>query len=131
MLTLVCSILMPLPLYSVTAAHAMDARVRNQLIRLDPLTRLEQRCNLEAMERITRENRRYDVDKVPAYAYFDPTIKSRGIQAQGAAMRSCGVWYKLSYSCRTKDNYLGIESFKYKVGKVIPKEKWENHFLVP
>ncbi|TNV09563.1 DUF930 domain-containing protein [Ochrobactrum teleogrylli] len=122
---------MPLPLQSVTVAHSMDARVRSQLIRLDPLTRLEQRCNLEAMERITRENHHYDVDKVLAYAYSDPTIKSRGIQAQGAAMRSRGVWYKLSYSCRTKDNYLGIVSFNYNIGGVIPKKDWDHHYLVP
>lgn len=114
-----------------TASNAMDTRVKTQLLQLDPLTRLEQRCNLEAMEHITRDNPNFDVDKVLAYAFSDPLTLNRGIKAKGAAMRSKGSWYKLSYKCNTKDNYMTITSFKYKIGRFIHQNEWAKHYLVP
>jgi len=42
---------------AVSPSFAMNASEKAQLEKLDPATRLEQRCDVEAMERITREQK--------------------------------------------------------------------------
>ncbi len=49
---------------------AMTALEKAQLEKLDPATRLEQRCDVEAMEQISRDERKLSVDKVLAYAFL-------------------------------------------------------------
>ncbi len=122
-------------LLSLTAmnlpAAAMNASEKAQLERLDPATRLEQRCDVEAMERISREQAKFSVDKVLAYAFSDPVVKENSIQADGAAFRSREHWYKLSYACKTDDEHIKILSFSYTIGSEVPQNQWDKHYLVP
>ena len=112
-------------------ANAMTALEIAQLKKLDPATRLEQRCDVEAMEVINRSEAGFSPDKVLAYAFSEPTIKPQSIVAKGAALRSRNQWYRLSYSCKTDTDRMTILSFKYKLGDIVPHDQWDAHYLVP
>lgn len=117
---------------SVSApSMAMTALEKAQLEKLDPATRLEQRCDVEAMERISRDERKFSVDKVLAYAFSDPVAGTNIIQADGAAFRSHEHWYKLTFVCKTDDEHINVVSFDYDIGDEVPQDQWDKHYLVP
>ncbi|NKB78493.1 DUF930 domain-containing protein [Brucella daejeonensis] len=109
----------------------MNASEKAQLERLDLATRLEQRCDVEAMERISREQKKYSVDKVLAYAFSDPVTRKNSIKADGAAFRSREHWYRLSFVCKTDEEHINIVSFRYNIGAEVPRNQWDRHYLVP
>ncbi len=116
---------------AVFPSFAMNASEKAQLEKLDPATRLEQRCDVEAMERITREQGKFSVDKVLAYAFSDPVTKKNSIKADGAAFRSREHWYRLSFVCKTDQDHINIVSFRYDIGDEVPQDQWDRHYLVP
>lgn len=83
------------------------------------------------MDRILADARRFNPDKVLAYAFGDPKLAKDSMTATGAAFRSRGVWRHLAYSCTTDSDHLKIVSFDYKIGKTVPRPKWAKHYLVP
>jgi len=110
-------------------AMAIDANVLRQLNVLAPEERLEQRCDIEAMERIAKEQKGMKPDKVIAYAFGDPDVTSDSIKAGGAVFRSSGEWNRLRYKCQIAPSTLGIKDFDYKVGEKVPEEQWAKHYL--
>lgn len=116
--------------FSTLNAYAISATEKSQLEKLDPHTRLEQRCDIEAMNRLAKETK-YSPDKVLAYSFGDPKVGKNRVQANGAAFRARGQWYHLSYDCQTADDQMTIQHFKYKTGAIIPKSSWDKHYLVP
>jgi len=112
-------------------ALAMTALEKAELEKLDPATRLEQRCDVEAMEQISRDVRKFSVDKVLAYAFSDPRAGKNSIKADGAAFRSGEHWYKLAFVCRTADDHISVTSFDYEIGDEVPQDQWDKHYLVP
>ncbi|UXM95647.1 DUF930 domain-containing protein [Bartonella sp. HY329] len=111
-------------------AHALTASEAMQLNKLDPQTRIEQRCDIEAMNRLGKE-KTWRPDKVLAYAFSDPIMSKHTVKAKGAAFRSGGKWYRLSYICKTQDDFLTIKSFEFKTGDPVPRQDWDKHYLVP
>lgn len=112
-------------------ALAMDQTLVRQFKALDPQTRLEQRCDTEAMWKITADKAGYKPDKVIAYAFADPVIEDDGIRAAGAVFRSKGEWYKLRFACDTGPDHIEVLSFNYKIGERVPHEDWDEHYLYP
>jgi hypothetical protein len=110
------------------AAHAVDTRIKAQLLKLDPKTRLEQACDTEAMIRI-RHDGGYRPDKVIAYTFRDPVYGEDSIKAPGAVFRSGGQWYHLSYSCQTGPKHIHVRDFAYEVGNRISRESWGKYYL--
>jgi len=110
-------------------AAAADARIDRQLMKLDPLTRLEQACDLAVSNRISHDKQSMNVDKVIAYTFGEPIVEKNRIIAPGAALRSHGEWRRLQYDCRTEDNHVDIVDLNYKVGKKVPHEDWGRYFL--
>jgi hypothetical protein len=111
------------------SAHAMDSRLRAGLLKLDPQTRLEQRCDAEVLDRITHDNRQYDADRVVAYAFAKPVMGDNAIKTKGAAFRSKGQWYHLKYKCQTAPDHMDVVQFRYKIGPEIPKDEWTKYNL--
>lgn len=101
------------------------------MMRLDPDARFEQRCNRRAIGSIRRAEKGYSPDEVVAYAFLKSEIKAGEVLAPGAAIRSQGKWYHLSYRCRPTHDGLGIESFDYTLGPQVPRNEWDEHYLVP
>ncbi len=118
-----------LGLHAFNPSFAIDASVMRQLNALAPEERLEQRCDIEAMERIATEQKGMKPDKVIAYTYGDPEVGKNSIKAPGAAFRSAGEWYRLKYKCQLKSDSLSIQSFDYRVGDKIPEEQWKKLYL--
>ena len=110
-------------------ALALDARIRGQLEKLTPEERLEQRCDMEAMDRIGGGKGGFRPDKVIAYAFGDPKLDGTTFKTKGAVFRSRGEWYRLSYKCEASDDRLEVNAFKYKIGDVVPHEDWAAHYL--
>lgn len=114
-----------------TSAFGMDQSLVRQFEKLDPETRLEQRCDTEAMERIGADRNAYRPDKVIAYTFADPIMEANAMKAPGAVFRSKGDWYRLTFKCKVGPDHIEVLSFKYKIGDLVPREEWEQHYLYP
>jgi hypothetical protein len=101
-----------------------DARFEKSLQMLAPAERLEQLCDYTAMTRIRKDARHFRPDRAVANAMSDVAVSGDTIQAKGAAFRSRGKWYSLTYTCKTNADHLKVESFDYKIGNEIPEAKW-------
>ncbi|MGR6431603.1 DUF930 domain-containing protein [Rhizobium sp. PAMB 3174] len=116
----------------LSAAHAGSTptvQVEKQLDRLAPEEELEQRCDIEAMNRIDKDNAKFDPDKVIAYAFGPTQVNGTTIKAKGAVFRSHEHWYRLSYTCETGAKRLTVEKFDYKIGSEVPRDQWDSHYL--
>lgn len=110
-------------------ACAMDNALRAGLLKLDPQTRLEQRCDAEVMDRISHDDPHYKADRVVAYAFATPEMDQDSIRSPGAAFRSKGEWFRLKYKCRTAPDHMKILDFRYRIGAPIPKDEWPKYDL--
>ena len=115
--------------FCASPALALDARIRGQLEKLTPEERLEQRCDMEAMDRIGGGKGGFRPDKVIAYAFGDPKLDGTTFKTKGAVFRSKGEWYRLSYKCEASDDRLEVNAFKYRIGEQVPHEDWAAHYL--
>ena len=105
-----------------------EAKFQTALGRLDPQTRLEQVCDLEAMKRI-KQDRNLPVDRAQGAASAEPKIEDHAITAKGGAFRAKGDWYELSYVCQASPDHMKVQSFEYQTGKAIPESKWDDYGL--
>jgi hypothetical protein len=110
-------------------AMAMDQRTYASLRRLDPDLRLEQVCDLAAMEHIGRETHKFRPDRAKSDITSHPAHLGDILQAPGAAFRSNGNWYELSFVCRASSDHLEVKAFKYEIGKMIPESQWDDYGL--
>ncbi len=94
-----------------------------------PSEQREQLCNLEVMEQIQIWDDKFNPVRVVAFAFKDPAVRGNSITAEGAAFRSRGEWYKLEYQCTFNPSTNLVTALDFLVGKRIPYEKWEDHFL--
>ena len=101
------------------------------MLHVDLPTRIEQRCNARVMGDIGRANKDMRPDETVAYAFADPKLGDASIEAPGAAVRSRGHWYHLSYSCRTSADGMDVLSLTFTLGDEVPREDWSAHSLVP
>jgi hypothetical protein len=106
-----------------TPAFANDARFIESLKKLDPQTRLEQACDLEAMRRISSS------DRAKSDVISHPVHNGNTLTANGGAVRQNGKWYQLSFVCKATPDHLSVISFTHKVGALIPEEKWASYDL--
>ncbi|MAS03268.1 MAG: hypothetical protein CL534_00970 [Ahrensia sp.] len=116
---------------TATPTLAITPQMISSLKQMDPQTRLEQRCDIAALETIARDSKRFKPDKVIAYAFSDPKFDADTVTAKGAAFRSGGEWRRLSYVCKTGPERIELKSFEYTIGDVVPRENWDAHYLVP
>lgn len=119
----------------MTAISAVSAAAASHdntaaMMKLDPSARIEQRCNARGMGVVEREHKGMRPDELVAYAYANTVIDHDRIKAPGAAVRSGGDWYHLSYVCQTANDGMDVTSFTYTLGGVIPHSEWGEHYLV-
>jgi len=107
----------------------MDNALRAGLMKLDPQTRLEQRCDAEVLDRISHDDRSYKADRVVAYAFATPQMSADAIKSSGAAFRSKGQWYRLKFKCQTAPDHMEVLQFRYKIGDEIPESDWAKYNL--
>lgn len=105
-------------------AFAMDARFAASLKRLDPQTRLEQVCDLEAMNRIDRDASPHHPDRAKTDVLSHPRHAGDTVTGSGGAFRSKGKWYAFSFTCKGTPDHMKVLSFSYRIGDAIPESKW-------
>jgi Domain of Unknown Function (DUF930) len=110
-------------------ANAMDSALRAGLLKLDPETRLEQRCDAEVLDRITHDDHKYKADRVVAYAFATPEMGADAIRSPGAAFRSKGEWYRLKFKCQTAPDHMKVLLLRYRIGDEIPQTDWSKYNL--
>ena len=122
-------VLAAVPALWAAPAAAVDARFYNSLKRLDPDTRLEQVCDIEAMNRIDRDPTPYHPDRAKSDVLSTPRHVGDTVKGNGGAFRSKGQWYQFSFVCKASPDRLKILSFDYKIGERIPEHKWDHYGL--
>jgi hypothetical protein len=122
--------LLPFVLFPLSPAHAMDARARASLLSLGAHERLEQACDVRVMEKIKADKtRHYLPDRAVADVTAHSKVRGNSIDAPGAAFRSRGQWYKLSFKCTTAGDHIKVLSATYKIGSKIPSRLWPRYGL--
>lgn len=111
------------------AGAAAENRMDRSLKMLDPAARLEQVCDMAAMAQIRREVKEFRPDRATASALAEPKAGPASLEAKGAAFRSKGKWYQLSYVCQTTPDQMKVLSFDYKIGSPIPEDRWDGYGL--
>ena len=111
------------------SSFAADNRTAAMLRGLDPATRFEQACDIEAMSRIGKDATAYRPDRAVIAAVSDTKVSGDTMEGSGGAFRSGGKWYQFSFTCRATPDRMKVVSFSYKVGSLIPEGKWEEYGL--
>lgn len=111
-------------LFVAAPCFAMDARFAASLKKLDPATRLEQVCDLEAMTRIDHDPNPYHPDRAQTDVVSHPQHSGDTLKGSGGAFRSKGHWYSFSFTCKGSPDHMKVLSFGYKIGDLIPESKW-------
>jgi len=112
-----------------TGAQAKKNRIDSSLDHLDPTTRLEQLCAIEAMTRFKKDGKPYRPDRAITYALAKPTLSGHTMSGQGGAFRSKGKWYQYSFTCSATPDHMKVSTFTYKIGDPIPEDQWETYGL--
>lgn len=112
-----------------TGAEAKSKRIDNSLDHLDPMTRLEQLCAIEAMNRVRKDDKTYRPDRAITYALDKPTLDGHTMSGKGGAFRSRGKWYQYSFTCSATPDHKTVSTFTYKIGDPIPEDQWETYGL--
>jgi hypothetical protein len=112
-------------LLAATSAHAQDGRFLESLRRVEPTTRLEQVCDLEAMNRIKRDTG-MNADRAKSDVISSPHHNGHTLTANGGAFRASARWFELSFVCKGSRDHQHVIAFKYKIGKPIPESKWSS-----
>lgn len=112
-------------------SFALNQRVAGELEKLSPEEALEQRCDIEAMNRINDERSDLSPNKVIAYTFGAPKVAGTTIDAHGAVFRSRETWYHLSYHCETDSSELNIKDFSFEIGQAVPRSEWDENYLYP
>jgi cell division septation protein DedD len=108
-----------------TLADPRSREARALLSTLDDTERMIQLCGLEAMEQVHAWRDTLRPTAVVAYAMAEAAVSGDRVDAGGAAFRSGGAWYGLSFECRLRPDHAAVSAFAFKVGALVPKEKWE------
>ena len=111
-------------------ADAADPRLIASLGKLDPQTRLEQVCDLAAVNHIGKSGKIPRPDRAKSNVITPPRHHGGDtIEGTGGAFRSGGKWYAFSFKCSASPDHLNVLSFTYRVGAMIPKSKWTEYGL--
>jgi hypothetical protein len=110
------------------SAVAGDSRAAAMLRGLDPATRFEQACGMEAMSRIKKEAA-YHPERAVTDAVAAAKVAGDTMEGSGGAFRSGGKWYQFSFTCKASPDRMSILSFTYKIGAAIPEAKWDSYGL--
>jgi hypothetical protein len=113
-----------LVLSSKVLANPQNRKTVQSLNHLEPQTRLQQLCDLEAILQINRGCEQYAADFVIAYATTEAVRRGDAVIAHGAAFHSKDHWYNFAFECELSANQRAVARLKFKLGDAIPEERW-------
>ena len=112
-----------------TLGDARSREARATLAQLAPDDRIEQLCDVEAMDQLHAWKSELQPDRLIAYAMAETKLSDGAMQADGAAFRSKRQWYKLKFKCAVSPDLTKVASFEFLVGDPVPKSEWQTHNL--
>jgi len=104
-------------------SSALNARGYAVLHKLDPDMRLEQICDIEAMAQIKSKGR-FMPDRAKSDVSLAPEHLGDVLKAKGAAFRSGGHWYALSFECKATSDHMKVTAFTFEIGSMIDPSRW-------
>ncbi len=110
---------------SLAPAAALEKSLEASLMRLDPETRFHQLCDIETMRRISASDGPLHPDRMVMDAEREAELAGDEIVGRGAAIRSRGRWYRLTFRCRATPDRLKVLELDYRIGAAIPESRWE------
>lgn len=109
---------------SVSSAYGTS--LEDTLLKLAPDERARQACVIKGLERLRLDKRLPKVDRIKTSILTPARLDGVVVTGTGAAVRSQGRWYVISFSCLVTKDLLKATSFEYQVGEEIPAERWDN-----
>ena len=122
------------PSQLLSARALADPRSREAaqaLSQLSPDDRIEQLCDTEAMDQLHALDKDIEPDRLIAYAMAQTRLDGTLLQADGAAFRSRGQWYRLKFRCAVTADFAKVVSFEFLAGEAVPRSQWSSHNLTP
>ena len=99
----------------------MDARFAASLKKLDPETRLEQVCDLEAMSRIDRDASPFIRTAPRPMSSSHPKHVGDTVKGSGGAFRSKGHWYSFSFECKGTPDHMKVSVIQLQDRRIDPR----------
>ena len=103
-----------------------DPRVKQALGQLSPKERVSQICGIEALEQIRHDRPNTPPDMM---ARKGGVLTETSLRMSGGAFRSHSKWYELDFNCEIDAAEMKVSSFRYLIGKAIPKNEWQHRGL--
>ena len=100
--------LLLIPVFAITTSAEADSRFLASLSKLDPQTRLEQVCDLAAVNHIGKSEKLSKPDRAKANVITPPRLHGDTIEGTGGAFRSGGKWYAFSFTCKGSPDHLTV-----------------------
>ncbi|WP_170854951.1 DUF930 domain-containing protein [Xaviernesmea oryzae] len=96
---------------------------------LAPDDRIEQLCNIEAMEQIHRLRPSRRPDFIIAYAIKPPALSGAVFTADGAAFHDRKHWVRMRYRCGVSPDHAKVTQFAFAIGEDIAADQWSSYSL--
>lgn len=106
------------------AESAVAASLEQQLLKLDFEERADQVCVKLGVETIRHEGHLPGADRLMTSIATRAVVVGNVVKAGQAAVRADNHWYKLKFECEVSEDHTKAFSFKYKLGREIPREEW-------
>jgi hypothetical protein len=112
----------------VGAAEAVQAAgsLERSLMKLDPEERAHQVCVVKGLEVVRRDKRLAKADRLMPDTFKRAKFDGSLVSAKGAAVRTGGHWYALSFNCTVSPDQLKAVDFTFQLGDEIPSDTWED-----
>jgi hypothetical protein len=104
----------------ILSGRALDRVAEASLKTLQGDARIEQLCDIEAMEQIARAGSGHVPERAVAYATAETSMDGDTLVADGGAFLSKGHWYQLKYRCRLAPDRRKVISFDFATGEQFP-----------
>lgn len=112
-----------------TLANPASAGARLALTQMGGNERVVQLCVIETLDQIAALDDSFQPDLVSAYAMEELWLGQRTVDAPGAAFRSKGTWYNLSFRCTLTPQLDRVAAYQFRLGAEIPHQDWAAHNL--
>lgn len=112
----------------LSAADAVQAAgsLERSLMKLEPDERAHQVCAVRGLEAVRRDKRLAKADRLMPDTFKRAKFDGDQVSAKGAAVRSAGHWFALSFSCTVSPDQLKALEFTFELGDEIPPDTWED-----
>lgn len=112
-----------------TQTALADASMDRVLKELQPEERAHQVCNLRGIDTLRKGSHLKGIDRVTTTAQKPAVFKDNVVTAKGGAVRANNRWYFLDFTCTVTPDQMRAKTFTYKLGGLIPEDKWDDFGL--